>query len=337
MFGVIPLAVAFGRSRFYIRSFERDDYHAVAGLFAVECCGGLVLEDTHALDPVGIEFADLLRFDSVDDIERFVHCGRCCERLGCAGCLWCSGRFGLHVEHEHLTLLVAYLCNMRFASYVADFESRIGWNAQLGQACGVGDRTFRRAADLDQRTGERGFVLIGGDADGHLLLLLLLRRVGQVVGGGKAGFGISYQGYGDRFFVVYGDGSGLVADITDFEFTAFEDCYHGPAVFAGDSAFFGADCLYERSFDRAFAFFIHHRERCRAGLVLLLHRVGHGSYVGRLFGRCGCGRRGDDHRCARGETECAQQSYHGGQRTCQPQQAVPAFCLHGHHFKAFFS
>ncbi len=49
--------------------------------FAVECGGGLVLEDTHALDPVGIEFADLLRFDSVDDIERFVRCGRCYGRL----------------------------------------------------------------------------------------------------------------------------------------------------------------------------------------------------------------------------------------------------------------
>ena len=123
MFGVIPLAVAFGRSRFYIRSFERDDYHAVAGLFAVECGGGLVLEDTHALDPVGIEFADLLRFDSVDDIERFVRYGRCYGRALRFGS---SGRCGLHVDHEHLTRLVADLCDMRFASYVADFKSRIG-------------------------------------------------------------------------------------------------------------------------------------------------------------------------------------------------------------------
>ena len=112
---------------------------------------------------------------------------------------------------------------------------------------------------LMQRTGERGVVLVGGDADGHLLLLLLLRRVGQVVGGGKACSGDSYQGYDDRVFVVYGDGPGLVADIADFEFTAFGDRYHGPAVFAGDGAFWGAGRLYERSFDGVFVFFIHYR------------------------------------------------------------------------------
>ena len=92
-----------------------------------------------------------------------------------------------------------------------------------------------------------------------MLLLLLLRRVGQVVGGGKACFGVSYQGYDDRVFVVYGDGPGLVADIADFEFTAFGDRYHGPAVFAGDGAFWGAGRLYERSFDGVFVFFIHYR------------------------------------------------------------------------------
>ena len=92
-----------------------------------------------------------------------------------------------------------------------------------------------------------------------MLLLLLLRRVGQVVGGGKACFGVSYQGYDDRVFVFYADGPRLVADMADFEFAAFGDRYHGPAVFAGDGAFWGAGRLYERSFDGAFVFFIHYR------------------------------------------------------------------------------
>lgn len=77
--------------------------------------------------------------------------------------------------------------------------------------------------------------------------------------GVKPALGFRIRDTTTGFSSFIADGPGLVADMADFVFAAFGDRYHGPAVFAGDGAFWGAGRLYERSFDGAFVFFIHYR------------------------------------------------------------------------------
>ena len=127
----------------------------------------------------------------------------------------------------------------------------------------------------------------------------------------------------------------FVAGIAYHEFAAARDGDLGMPVRIGHGALRRAYDLYDGPGERSFVL-APNLYRHAACLVLffisgiLCFQPGGGSYT-----CAGC--RGDDHCGARSERKCAQKPYQGRQRTCQPEQAVPAFCLRSHHFKAFFS
>ena len=143
--------------------------------------------------------------------------------------------------------------------------------------------------------------------DGGLLLAMLLR-----IDRRRFVAGIAYHE-----FAAARDGDlGMPVRIGHGALRRAYDLYDGP----GEHSFVLAPNLYRHAACLVF-FFI-------SGILCFLPGSGFDT---------GAGCRGDDHCGARSERECAQEPDQGWQCTCQPEQAVPAFCLRSHHFKAFFS